>query len=171
MKKDFLNRYCEEQCDEAIFHDFYGLLRRSKVLLAMTITLILFLTAPAFCAENQKLYLRAGNSYLLEFNEKVEDYTVNNQNSLKVEPLNSIFTDRQTILIKPLNQTDTTLTVKTGAGLYSFDVLINKINPQSGTITAVESLSIDTPPEYDKTNDFIIDKPPMLPVLNNKGSM
>ncbi len=145
--------------------------------LIITLTAFCFLSqAKAEAYLDQKLFMDKGFVYLLIFDEKVEKYSTGNTQTLDIELLTSISSDKHQMIIKPKESKDTNLIIWTKNGLYNFNLLIENTNSQKDKIIYIKKteddpellkstggLNLDMPviPKNKNVLNFEIDKPPM----------
>jgi len=114
----------------------------------------------AYADEVKTLFLSTDNTYLVDFDEKIDRYKISNDKAVIVELMTSIFTDKHELLLIPKLKENTDLTVWTAGGVYNLQLFIDKENPDQ-----TESLAIDKPPSssiYDDILDMEFDVPPKV---------
>lgn len=130
--------------------------------------LLIFMNAShALSNPAENLFIKTDNSYLLSFDEQIVNYKLSNEKAVKVEFLSSIFNNKQGLIIKPLKDTSTLLTIQTGNNTYNFNLYANNSGNLSGNIPAkftkgATELEIDRPPMafYNDISDLELDRPP-----------
>lgn len=129
-----------------------------KIIKILVLFIMLFLfSIKTYALENGKaLYLKAGISYLISFDEKITDLKYDNR-IINIENISSIFSNNRQIIIKPVTNADSKLVVTTGVEIYTFNIVKESDNPVI--------IELDNPPEYTNSSnglDFDIDPPPEL---------
>ena len=129
-----------------------------KIFLFLLIIFLNFNTGFALAASSKSLYFEKNCSYLLSFDEKILRYSLENTNTAKIEVLSNIFNDRHELLIKPVENVSTNLTVWTQDNAYSFNISIIK---PSSSITQNENTNLALEEKY-VISEFELDKPPYI---------
>lgn len=118
---------------------------------------------------NKQLNLVKGTTYLLNFDDKVTKYYLENKEAANIEFVHSIYRNNQDMLIKTLNDTETKLFVWTKDSSYKFNVIILPAKSVNMSIVTeanepVNDETLDVPPSkqvFDtKMFGFEIDSPP-----------
>ena len=126
-----------------------------RIFLLLLVFLLISTNAQAL--ENSKnLYLKAGSSYLILFDDRITGCEYDNK-IISIENLSSILSNNQQIIVKPLKVVDSKLVVITSAGEYIFNITKESDNPLI--------IELENPPGYTNKSvnpDFEIDSPPEL---------
>ncbi|EKE03706.1 MAG: hypothetical protein ACD_20C00162G0008 [uncultured bacterium] len=128
-----------------------------KVFLTFLIIFFNFNTCFALTLANKNMYFEKNCSYLMSFDEKILHYNLENTAAAKVEILSSIFNDRHELLIKPVENINTRLSVWTENNTYHF------------YISVIKPLAVQDNSKKEKSvpYNFEIDKPPYVSAQGN----
>lgn len=133
-----------------------------KVFLGLLLVFLNFNTCFALSVNDKNLSFTTGYVYLLSFDEKILQYNVGDDKSVKLEILSNIFNDQHEILVKPIQKTNTNLTILTENTAYKFDLYINSSTATFSSIQVLPSQHIPLSAETKSVLDgFELDKPPI----------
>lgn len=134
-----------------------------KITLLTVLILLILNTGSSFAVSTSSsldcnlvscLNLSKDELYVLRFDEKILRYNVADKKSVELQALSNIFNDKQELLIKPVKDTNTSLTIWTKSRAYKFAVIINSF----------DNIQLDKPPFLPSMQggifSFQIDKPP-----------
>jgi len=140
------------------------------IIIPAILIFILFLSAKSFAAPalqiNKNLNLSVNSPHLLTFDEKIIRYKFANEKDFKAEILSNLFNTKQELLIKPLIESNSKLTVWTESKVYNInfefeqnkELKIREIQEKESFIDKSPVLSEET----SGMTDFELDSPPKL---------
>jgi len=123
---------------------------------------LIIITNPCFAEDNIPLFLNSNQSYILSFDDEIQEVQ-SDQSILKTEVLNSIFNDKQQMVVTYTGNKPAKLNVTTTSGnKYNYDVQFSSENKDNENV-----LDLDQPPFIpQKTDDN--DEPDLPPSAKEK---
>jgi hypothetical protein len=122
----------------------------------------------------QNINLEKSRTYMVIFDEPVENYTLTDDKSLKVELLNTLVEDKTQMLLTSLDNKNSSLTVKTSSNTYRLDIFMQTDDANTNVLSNMQDdknlkimlgdIPLDFPPVPQNTGlfRFSLDTPPEM---------